>query len=73
MPPETFFKTHFVDVRPRLGVDTSHQAEIFLRSELGFGGFVEGGGGDDFEEKFVHFFGGLGVDGAIHADDAAEG
>ena len=30
-------------------------------------------GGDDFEEKFVHFFGGFGVDGAIHADDAAEG
>ena len=49
------------------------QAEIFFRGEFCYGGFVEGWGGDDFEEKFVHFLGGFGVDGAIHADHATEG
>jgi hypothetical protein len=41
-------------------------------ANLALGGFVEGGGGDDFEEKFVHFFGGFGVDGTVYADHAAE-
>src|ERR1700722_6153442 len=50
-----------------------HKAMIFLRRELFLGSFVEGGGGDDFEEELVHFFGGFGVDGAIYADNAPEG
>ena len=54
-------------------IDYFHEAKIFLGGELGFGGFVEGGGGDDFEEELVHFFGGFGVDGTIDADHAAEG
>ena len=49
------------------------QAEIFLGGEFGLGGFVERRGGDDFQKKLVHFLGGFGVDGAIHADHAAEG
>ena len=50
-----------------------HEAQIFLGREFCLGGFIESGRGDDFEKKFVHFFGGLGVDGAVHADHAAEG
>jgi hypothetical protein len=48
------------------------QAEILLAGEAGFGGFVETGGGDHFQEEFVHLFGGFAVDGAVHTDHAAE-
>ena len=48
------------------------QTEIFLGGEAGFGGFVEGGRGDYFEEELVHLFGGFGVDGTVYADHAAE-
>ena len=49
------------------------EAQVFLGREVRFGGFVEGGRGDDFEEELVHLLGGFGVDGAVHADHAAEG
>ena len=68
IPPETFFKTQLLISRRDF-----HQAEIFLGGEFGFGGLVEAGRGDDFEEELVHFFRSFSVDRAIDANNATEG
>ncbi len=53
--------------------DDFNQAQIFLGGEFRFGGFIECGCGDDFEEELVHLLGGFCVDGAIHANHTSEG
>jgi len=67
IPPEIFFRTHFCGAAV-----TSTRRRFFFAGELCLCGFVEGGRGDHFEEEFVHFFGGFGVDGTVHTDHAAE-
>ena len=49
------------------------QAQVLLGGEALAGFGREGGGGDGFDEELGDFFGGVAVDFAVDADDAAEG
>jgi len=48
------------------------QPQVFLRRESFECGGLETWGGNGFDKKLCHFFGGGGVDDAIDADDTSE-